>query len=224
MQLPEKNIRQPPMIHHCNQTEYIQRGASLVQMAADACAAMYLPDRVKKLLTFYADCPDGFRPALKRVSDAANIPISKISDARKILVDVGFLLYTPEEIRIDWQRVATMAMLPPEACFGLRRRSMAERAKVEKIKPAFWKPEPMKWTTPKVFVVNPEKEYKSFKKPKHIRRRLGERQNEYSNMIRLYMTADGWKTFRKARIYRLLFVMKWGGTIYLPACGSYHRK
>ena len=37
-----KNIRQPPMIHHCNQTEYIQRGANLVQMAADACAAMYL--------------------------------------------------------------------------------------------------------------------------------------------------------------------------------------
>ncbi len=30
-----KNICQPPMIHHCNQTEYIQRGASLVQMAAD---------------------------------------------------------------------------------------------------------------------------------------------------------------------------------------------
>ena len=44
-----KNIRQPPMIHHCNQTEYIQRGANLVQMAADACAAMYLPDRMKKL-------------------------------------------------------------------------------------------------------------------------------------------------------------------------------
>ena len=43
-----KNIRQPPMIHHCNQTEYIQRGASLAQMAADACAAMYLPDRMKK--------------------------------------------------------------------------------------------------------------------------------------------------------------------------------
>ena len=29
-----KNIRQPPMIHHCNQTVYIQRGANLVQMAA----------------------------------------------------------------------------------------------------------------------------------------------------------------------------------------------
>ena len=28
-----KNIRQPPIIHHCNQTEYIQRGASLVPVS-----------------------------------------------------------------------------------------------------------------------------------------------------------------------------------------------
>ena len=110
-----KNIRQPPIIHHCNQTEYIQRGASLVQMAADACAAMYLPDRMKKLLTFYADCPDGFFPALKTVHDATGMDRKDIYKARKELVDLGFILYTPEEIRIDWQRVATMAMLPPEA-------------------------------------------------------------------------------------------------------------
>lgn len=96
-----KNIRQPPIIHHCNQTEYIQRGASLVQMAADACAAMYLPDRMKKLLTFYADCPDGFFPALKTVHDATGMDRKDIYKARKELVDLGFILYTPEEIRID---------------------------------------------------------------------------------------------------------------------------
>lgn len=218
-----KNICQPPMINHCNQTEYIQRGASLVQMAADACAAMYLPDRMKKLLTFYADCPDGFFPALKTVHDATGMDRKDIYKARKELVDLGFILYTPEEIRIDWQRVATMAMLPPEACFSLRRHSMAERAKVEKIKPAFWKREPMKWTTPKVYVIRPEWKYKSFKKPKHIRRRLGERKNKNSRMIQLCMTADSWKTCRKARIYKLLFAMKWGGKINLPACGIYHK-
>lgn len=218
-----KNIRQPSMIHHCNQTEYIQRGASLAQMAADACAAMYLPDRMKKLLTFYADCPDGFFPALKTIHDETGMNESSICKARKELVDVGFILYTPEEIRIDWQRVAAMAMLPPEACFSLRRHSMAERAKVEKIKPAFWKREPMKWTTPKVYVIRPEWKYKSFKKPKHIRRRLGERKNKNSRMIQLCMTADSWKTCRKARIYKLLFAMKWGGKINLPACGIYHK-
>ena len=91
-----KNIRQPPIIHHCNQTEYIQRGANLVQMAADACAAMYLPDRMKKLLTFYADCPDGFFPALKTVHDATGMDRKDIYKARKELVDVGFILYTPD--------------------------------------------------------------------------------------------------------------------------------
>ena len=100
---------------------------------------------------------------------------------------------------------------------------MPERAKVEKIKPAFWKREPMKWTTPKVYVIRPEWKYKSFKKPKHIRRRLGERKNKNSRMIQLCMTADSWKTCRKARIYKLLFTMKWGGKINLPACGIYHK-
>ena len=219
-----KNIRQPPIIHHCNQTEYIQRGASLVQMAADACAAMYLPDRMKKLLTFYADCPDSSFPALKTVHDATGMDRKDIYKARKELVDVGFILYTPEEIRIDWQRVAAMAMLPPEACFSLRRRSMPERAKVEKIKPAFWKREPMKWTTPKVYVIRPEWKYKSFKKPKHIRRRLGERKNKNSRMIQLCMTADSWKTCRIARIHRLLITLYGGVKINLPSCGIYHRK
>lgn len=68
----------------------------------------------------------------------------------------------------------------------------------------------MKWTTPKVYVIRPEWKYKSFKKPKHIRRRLGERKNKNSRMIQLCMTADSWKTCRKARIYKLLFAMKWG--------------
>lgn len=222
MQLPEKNIRQPPMIHHCNQTEYIQRGASLVQMAADACAAMYLPDRVKKLLTFYADCPDGFRPALNTVHDKTGMNESSICKARKELVDVGFLLYTPDEIRIDWQRVATMAMLPPEACFGLRRRSMAERAKVEKIKPAFWKPEPMKWTTPKVLVINPD-ENKRYFCHSYDRPKIGKRQTMNSFIIQQYMTADGWKTCREIRIRKILLALQEGGKIYFPACGNYHK-
>lgn len=217
-----KNIRQPSMINHCNQTEYIQRGANLVQMAADACAAMYLPDRIKKLLTFYADCPDGFFPALKTVHDATGMDRKDIYKARKELVDVGFILYTPEEIRIDWQRVATMAMLPPEACFSLRRRSMPERAKVEKIKPAFWKREPMKWTTAKVWIIDPDanKRYfcHSYDRPK-----IGKRQKMHSCVIQQYMTADGWKACEKIRIRELLLVLRDGGKIYFPACGIYHK-
>ena len=106
-----KNIRQPPIIHHCNQTEYIQRGASLVQMAADACAAMYLPDRMKKLLTFYADCPDGFRPALKTVRENTGIAKNAVSTIRKYLVTAGFILYGGGNICLLWERIEEVARI-----------------------------------------------------------------------------------------------------------------
>lgn len=177
---------------------------------------------MKKLLTFYADCPDGFFPALKTIHDETGMNESSICKARKELVDVGFILYTPEEIRIDWQRVAAMAMLPPEACFSLRRRSMPERAKVEKIKPAFWKREPMKWTMPKVWIIDSDanKRYfcHSYDRPK-----IGKRQKMHSCVIQQYMTADGWKACKKIRIRELLLVLRDGGKIYFPACGIYHK-
>ena len=106
-----KNIRQPPMIHHCNQTEYIQRGANLVQMAADACAAMYLPDRMKKLLTFYADCPDGFFPALKTVRENTGIAKNAVSTIRKYLVTAGFILYGGGNICLLWDRIEEVARI-----------------------------------------------------------------------------------------------------------------
>ena len=147
---------------------------------------------------------------------------SSICKARKELVDVGFILYTPEEIRIDWQRVAAMAMLPPEACFSLRRRSMPERAKVEKIKPAFWKREPMKWTTPKVWIIDPDANKRYFCHP-YDRPKIGKRQKMQSCVIQQYMTADGWKACKKIRIRELLLVLRDGGKIYFPACGIYHK-
>lgn len=212
-----RNYRHPPAIHHIG-----RRDENHAQTVRQAAKVVRLPDRATKLLTFYADCPDGFRPALNTVHDETGMNESSICKARKELVDVGFILYTPEEIRIDWQRVAAMAMLPPEACFSLRRRSMPERAKVEKIKPAFWKCEPMKWTTPKVWIIAPDanKRYfcHSYDRPK-----IGKRQKMHSCVIQQYMTADGWKACKKIRIRELLLVLRDGGKIYFPACGIYHK-
>ena len=212
-----RNYRHPPAIHHIG-----RRDENHAQTVRQAAKVVRLPDRATKLLTFYADCPDGFRPALKTIHDETGMNESSICKARKELVDVGFILYTPEEIRIDWQRVAAMAMLPPEACFSLRRRSMPERAKVEKIKPAFWKREPMKWTTPKVWIIDSDanKRYfcHSYDRPK-----IGKRQKMHSCVIQQYMTADGWKACKKIRIRELLLVLRDGGKIYFPACGIYHK-
>lgn len=99
---------------------------------------------------------------------------------------------------------------------------MAERAKVEKIKPAFWKREPMKWTTPKVWIIDPDanKRYfcHSYDRPK-----IGKRQKMHSCVIQQYMTADDWKACKKIRIRKLLLVLRDGGKIYFPACGIYHK-
>lgn len=214
-----RNYRHPPAIHHIGRRD--ENHAQTVQQAAKV---VRLPDRATKLLTFYADCPDSFRPALKTVHDATGMDRKDIYKARKELVDVGFILYTPEEIRIDWQRVAAMAMLPPEACFSLRRRSMAERAKVEKIKPAFWKREPMKWTTPIVCVVYPDGRKIFHSNMEDDRPKLGNRRTAFSHIIQWEMTAENWTTCRIARIHRLLITLYGGVKINLPSCGIYHRK
>lgn len=208
-----RNYRHPPAIHHIGRRD--ENHAQTVQQAAKV---VRLPDRATKLLTFYADCPDGFFPALKTVRENTGMDRKDIYKARKELVDVGFILYTPEEIRIDWQRVAAMAMLPPEACFSLRRRSMPERAKVEKIKPAFWKREPMKWTTPKVWIIDPDANKRYFCHS-YDRPEIGKRQKMHSCVIQQYMTADGWKACKKIRIRELLLVLRDSGKIHFPACG-----
>lgn len=214
-----RNYRHPPAIHHIG-----RRDENHAQTVRRAAKVVRLPDRATRLLTFYADCPDGFFPALKTIHDETGMNESSICKARKELVDVGFILYTPEEIRIDWQRVAAMAMLPPEACFSLRRRSMPERAKVEKIKPAFWKREPMKWTTPIVCVVYPDGRKIFHSNMEDDRPKLGNRRTAFSHVIQWEMTAENWTTCRIARIHRLLITLYGGVKINLPSCGIYHRK
>lgn len=214
-----RNYRHPPAIHHIG-----RRDENHAQTVRQAAKVVRLPDRATRLLTFYADCPDGFFPALKTIHDETGMNESSICKARKELVDVGFILYTPEEIRIDWQRVAAMAMLPPEACFSLRRRSMPERAKVEKIKPAFWKREPMKWTTPIVCVVYPDGRKIFHSNMEDDRPKLGDRRTAFSHVIQWEMTAENWTTCRIARIHRLLITLYGGVKINLPSCGIYHRK
>ena len=99
---------------------------------------------------------------------------------------------------------------------------MPERAKVEKIKPAFWKREPMKWTTPKVWIIDPDANKRYFCHP-YDRPKIGKRQKMHSCVIQQYMTADGWKACKKIRIRELLLVLRDGGKIHFPACGIYHK-
>lgn len=101
---------------------------------------------------------------------------------------------------------------------------MAERAKVEKIKPAFWKREPMKWTTPIVCVVYPDGRKIFHSNMEDDRPKLGNRRTAFSHVIQWEMTAENWTTCRIARIHRLLITLYGGVKINLPSCGIHHRK
>ena len=101
---------------------------------------------------------------------------------------------------------------------------MAERAKVEKIKPAFWKREPMKWRTPIVCVVYPDGRKIFHRNMEDDRPKLGNRRTAFSHVIQWEMTAENWTTCRIARIHRLLITLYGGVKINLPSCGIYHRK
>jgi len=63
-----RNYRHPPAIHHIG-----RRDENHAQTVRQAAKVVRLPDRATKLLTFYADCPDGFRPALKTVRENTGI-------------------------------------------------------------------------------------------------------------------------------------------------------
>ena len=63
-----RNYRHPPAIHHIG-----RRDETHTQTVRQAAKVVRLPDRATKLLTFYADCPDGFRPALKTVRENTGI-------------------------------------------------------------------------------------------------------------------------------------------------------
>lgn len=200
-----KISQKPARIFHQNQ-KYIPPGAAMPKMAADACAVMRLPKSAAKLMTYYATCADGFRPALQTVQDAAGIDRTNISGIRKLLSNVGLIRYTPGAtgtIRIDYKRIATMAALPPEVFDGVRR-SMVERLKVEQFAPAFGKSE-QHWATrydkrrnPLLSDKNKESNF-YFAKSKH--KPLADRKNV---LTRVYMDGVDWETCRRAKIYKLL--------------------
>ena len=72
-----RNYCHPPAIHHIG-----RRDENHTQTVRQAAKVVRLPDRATKLLTFYADCPDGFRPALKTVRENTGIAKNAVSTIR----------------------------------------------------------------------------------------------------------------------------------------------
>lgn len=101
-----RNYRHPPAIHHIGRRD--ENHAQTVQQAAKV---VQLPQRATKLLLYYADCPDGFRPALKTVYDKTGIAKKSVYLIRKRLVTAGFILYGGGNICMLWDRIEEVARI-----------------------------------------------------------------------------------------------------------------
>lgn len=101
-----RNYRHPPAIHHIGQRD--ENHAQTVQQAAKV---VRLPDRATKLLTYYAGCSDGFRPALNTIRENTGIAKNAVSTIRKCLVTAGFILYGGGNICLLWTELKKLPEL-----------------------------------------------------------------------------------------------------------------
>lgn len=101
-----RNYRHPPAIHHIG-----QRDENHTQTVQQAAKVVRLPDRATKLLTYYAGCSDGFRPALNTIRENTGIAKNAVSTIRKCLVTAGFILYGGGNICLLWDRIEEVARI-----------------------------------------------------------------------------------------------------------------
>ena len=80
-----------------------------------ACRSMHLSWEVERLMLYYAQCANGFRPSKELISQDAHIYSFRIYNDRQILQQYGFLTYDKDEktITIHWDRIKIYATLDP---------------------------------------------------------------------------------------------------------------
>lgn len=96
----------PPQILH-----NVQRPENWVQMIDDAAKNIHVRNQAVRLLKYYAQNENGFRPALSLIEMSTGLAANKISEIRKRLVKKGLIAYTGDKIYIDWRHIRIFAGL-----------------------------------------------------------------------------------------------------------------
>lgn len=83
-----KNLS-PPAVHHQGRPKHsLQYQASMLR---DAAAHVRLSPSASALLVYYGTQAERFRPSLKLIKRVTGIPMNKVSEKRKELVDHGLI-------------------------------------------------------------------------------------------------------------------------------------
>ena len=99
-------VSNPPQIHHSG-----QKPDNWMRMIDDAAKNIHIRSQAVRLLKYYAQNENGFRPALSLIEKNTGIAANKVSEIRKRLVKRGLIAYTGEKIYIDWKHIRIYAGL-----------------------------------------------------------------------------------------------------------------
>ena len=80
-----------------------------------ALANLRVPRAACKLMRFYADRSNGFRPSLKIITDETGLDKNNISRTRALLISYGLLGYDGKIVYIDWVRLRAFAAINTKA-------------------------------------------------------------------------------------------------------------
>ena len=81
-------------------------------MIRDCAGNIRLSKRQTALLAYYADCGNGFSPALKEIEKQTGIPANKVWEVRSVLLQRQLIDIVGNALYIKWVRIRALAMMP----------------------------------------------------------------------------------------------------------------
>lgn len=99
----------PPKVTHLH-----CRAADERQALCQLCgAALHMSKGEIKLLRYYAEQQNGFKPALQHIANTLEMNRSQIFRNRRLLEQHGVILVQDDRVYIDWQRIRLFSTLDP---------------------------------------------------------------------------------------------------------------
>lgn len=78
-----------------------------------AARNLYLTWEVERVMLYYSQCANGFRPSRELIAKEAHVPFAHVLSDRKVLMEMGFISYNPtaNTVKVNWDRIKLYATL-----------------------------------------------------------------------------------------------------------------
>lgn len=133
-------VKQPHMIQHRG----FDRKDNFAAIATKAAKATHMGRGEMALLTFYAACGNGFRPAAEHIAESIGVTEAYVYILRQALLSKGVIDVTSDAVVVNWPRIKILASLDPkltskEAWIKPQTPAVIDRVgKTMVIHPTFW--------------------------------------------------------------------------------------